>query len=435
MVQMEEVESGATFSVGNVHLPAKPSAIEGRLKAMSTTIKKIEGCQLPRRMSPLDGAAIIAGDFNCDHKSITAKLLETGYAPHGTIRDRNYKARLSKDAAFGMRHAFRFKDIYAKDNMRELAAPVTVSLSGRGPGCMDQIFFASSRTSGRQTAAAPAANRGRQMGRRKARRQKAIDKAAEAKIELPCPLRVDSVLATVDSDDELRTQTIVDGLPNVEAGFPTDHIPIGALFAPEPSYQEVAPMATEEAESWQDTKSGGVSANAKRRRESYTRSLMVRRRHNSILREVTEWLIARGARDALRDQPLFKWKWVKGVTKLNRKLRAPDLCCVVGDTLVIVEVTVAKKPDEMRRQKIEKYSDLEDLLRTSSSVQENRLSVAATFVVLMDEDGGVPEATRQDILKLATLSSTDNNRDATTDAKLFCNLLQRVFAEAMKTTK
>ena len=120
VVQLEEIETGATFCIGNVHLPAKPAAIEGRLKAISTTIKSMASCESPRRVSALDGTAIIAGDFNCDQNSVAAKLLETGTAPYGTLTERNYKAKVTKEAAFGMKHSFRFKDAYAND-LRQLA--------------------------------------------------------------------------------------------------------------------------------------------------------------------------------------------------------------------------------------------------------------------------------------------------------------------------
>jgi hypothetical protein len=435
VVQMEEVETGATFCIGNVHLPAKPAAILGRLKSISTTIKCMEGCESPRRVSAIDGAMIVTGDFNCDQNSVTAKLLETGSSPYGTLKDRNYRAKVSKDAAFGMKHSFRFKDIYANE-LREKAAPVTVSLSGRGPGCMDQMFYASRHNV--QTSSGgriPSKVGGRMVGKRKARKQNAIKRVAESKVEQPSPLRIESVLATVDPDDEARTQIIMAGLPNVEAGFPSDHVPVGALFAPAPTFNKddktIPHAALDESEEGlrQDSRkgAGGISANARRRREAYSRSLIVRRRHNAILREVTEWLESRGATEIVRDQPLFKWKWVDGVKKLGRKLRAPDLCCVLGDKLVIVEITVAHKPDEMRRQKLEKYKDLEELVRTAPAVTEAGLEVPGVFVVLMDEDGEIPDATRNDLYQLAAYSSSASS--SSDDGKLFCNHLQRIFVE------
>lgn len=431
VVQLEEIETGATFCIGNVHLPAKPAAIEGRLKAMSTVIKSMASCEAPRMLSALDGTAIVAGDFNSDHHSVVAKFLETGFAPHGTLNERNYKAKVTKDAAFGMKHSFRFKDVYAND-LRQLAAPVTVSLSGRGPGCMDHIFYASRDNRG--GGVLPATSGGEKfVGKRKARRQGALQRVAAANAERPSPLRVEMVLSTIDPDDLIRASIIADGLPNVRAGFPSDHIPIGVLFSPEPKY---APVDIEcdnprngGENAQHDLRQGAISANARRRREAYSRSLLVRRRHNAILRAVSEWLVARGALQLIRDQPLLKWSWLEGVPKVNGKLRAPDLCCVLNNTLVVLEVTVANKPDQMRRTKLSKYEDLAELLRAAPAT--DRLEISDTFVILMDEAGEIPDATRQDIIRLAELSAADTNDHGRSmnEAKLFCNHLQRVFAE------
>jgi endonuclease/exonuclease/phosphatase family metal-dependent hydrolase len=143
--QMQEIDQGATFCVANVHLPARPSNVMGRLKSMSHTIEKMARLDPKMRKSPLDGLCIVAGDFNCDQNSVTAKLLTTGYSPYGNLKDRNYKANVSKASAFMMRHDYRFKDVYEK---RRDVAPVTVSLTGRGPGCTDHLFFAQNRAPG-----------------------------------------------------------------------------------------------------------------------------------------------------------------------------------------------------------------------------------------------------------------------------------------------
>ena len=431
VVQLEEIETGATFCIGNLHLPAKPAAIEGRLKTMSTAIKSMSSCESPRMLSALDGTAIVAGDFNSDQNSVVAKLLQTGIAPHGTLSERNYKAKVTKDAAFGMTHSFRFKDVYANE-LRQLAAPVTVSLTGRGPGCMDHIFFASRDNRGGPVLPATSASE-KFVGKRKARRQSALQRVANANAERPSPLRVEAVLSTIDPDDSIRARIIADGLPNVRAGFPSDHIPIGVLFSPEPKYARAdleCDNTLDEGENAQrDLRQGAISANARRRREAYSRSLLVRRRHNAILRAVSEWLVARGALQLIRDQPLLKWSWLEGVPKISGKLRAPDICCVLMNTLVIVEVTVANKPDQMRRTKLSKYEDLAELLRGAPAAE--CLEVSDTFVILMDEDGEIPDATRQDIVRLAALSAADTNDHDRfmNEAKLFCNHLQRVFVE------
>jgi hypothetical protein len=427
VIQLEEVETGATFSIGNLHLPAKPSAIEGRLKTISTAIKKIEGCVPHRGISALDGAVFIVGDYNCEPHSVTIQLLETGISPHGTLRDRNYKAKVTKNAAFGFRHDFKFRSAYSKE-VRDIAAPVTVSLKGRGPGCMDHIFFAS--TADKPRSPMPSSGGAIVGGKRKARREVARQRFASAVKESPSPLSVHCVLSTVSPEQHGRMETIVNGLPNLEAGFPSDHILIGALFAPEPFYLETVTSQFSEIEQEsvrRDFQLGGVSANALRRRDSYSKSLEARRRHNVVLRELTDWLISRGAQEIIRDQPLNRWKWLDGVKGLKGKLRAPDLCCVLGESLVIVEVTIANNPDQMRREKLEKYKDLAGLLRSSPVLSGSKLTVHDTIVVALKEDGEIPLKTREDIHKLALLSWCAKSQNE--DTQLFCNHLQRTFAQ------
>jgi endonuclease/exonuclease/phosphatase family metal-dependent hydrolase len=424
VVQLEEIETGAVFSIGNVHLPAKPAAIEGRLKAMSTTIKSIASCASPRFLSALDGAAIVAGDFNSDQNSVAARLLETGSAQYGTLQERNYKAKVSKEAAYAMKHQFRFQDIYG-NGIRQVAAPVTVALTGRGPGCMDHIYFASRQD---KAYSVITTQTNEFVGKRKARRLIAqTRRAQDSQPQISAALRVDSVLATVDPNDLNRTQIIMNGLPNVPAGFPSDHIPIGVLLCPAPTTKDCnIPENNKRKDESKEFHQTGLSANTRRRREAYTRSLYVRRRHNAILRAVTEWLIGRGATDIIRDQPIVKWKGLLHVKPITDKLRAPDLCCVVGDNkLVIIEVTVANNPDAMRKIKLDKYSDLPTLLRSAPAL--TNLTIMDTFVILLDENGGIPDATRNDIFQLAQLSSTNSHAD--TDAKLFLNHLQRIFLE------
>jgi endonuclease/exonuclease/phosphatase family metal-dependent hydrolase len=421
VVQLEEIETGAVFCIGNVHLPAKPAAIEGRLKTMSTTIKSIASCASPRFLSALDGAAIVAGDFNSDSKSAAAKLLETGTAQYGTLLERNYKAKISKEAAYAMKHDFRFQDIYG-NGIRQFAAPVTVALTGRGPGCMDHIYFASRQDKSWSLTNTHASEF---VGKRKARRLNAqFKRAQDSQPQISSALSIDTVLATVDPNNPNRTQIIMDGLPNVPAGFPSDHVPIGVLLCPAPtSSSKVNNPTVDNRRDPKEYHRTGISANTRRRREAYTRSLYVRRRHNALLRAVTEWLISRGATHIIRDQPIGKWKWLLDMKSIADKLRAPDLCCVLNDALVIIEVTVANNPDAMRKIKLEKYRDLPELLQSAPTL--TNMTVMETFVVLLDENGNLPDATQNDIIRLAQLSSTNTNADI--DAKLFINHLQRIF--------
>jgi endonuclease/exonuclease/phosphatase family metal-dependent hydrolase len=443
------VEAGATFCVANVHLPAKPSNIMGRLKTMSLIIQKMTRYDSPVRHSPLDGLLLVAGDFNCDQNSVTAKLLTTGSSPYGNIKDRNYRANISKASAFTMKHDYRFKDVY--EGNRDDVAPVTVSLTGRGPGCMDQLFFAQNdaKKQARQNSRPlNVANgiikpgRKKNMGKRKVRRQRVawMLKREIIQSSLPTAVQVESILATVFGPDDKRLEIINNGLPNVKNGFPSDHIPIGALFVPNKNNREmkeeydtektnektiVSPKEDPTNTPCEPNKSG-TSSNVQKRREVSITSVSTRRRHNLVLGCVAQWLTERGANDIHRDQPLYKLKFAQGAKKLKKKSRAPDLVCRLGNSLIIVEITVSGKPDFVRLSKLEKYEDLEKILQSSPSVQDAGLTVHFPFVILLDEFGGIPKATRQDILELAKLTESSDEK-AESDAQRFCNHLQGIF--------
>jgi hypothetical protein len=441
---------GATFAIANVHLPARPSNILGRLHTMSNTIAKIAGYDAPRRSSPLDGLLMVCGDFNCDETSVTARLLRTGHSPYGNVKDRNYKANVSKAAASQMRHGYRFQNIYTPE-VRTNYAPVTVSLTGRGPGCMDQLFYA-------QLDKAPKIQRNnitpppkseskiRQVsGKRKSRRDKAVrlrrrESSWTKNSNLPATrMQVGAVLATIHGpDDTERLEIIHNGLPNVEEGFPSDHIPIGALFVANPDYDkeeddedddEVELSATT-LDADERPPNNGVSS----QRRQFSSAVSVRRRHNAVLRCVADWLVQRGATDVLRDQPLYKNKFAQGVAQLTKKSRAPDLICVLGNNnLVIVEVTVSANPDAVRQQKLEKYSDLAELLSESPAVQEAGLLVRGPFVILLNDMGRIPEETKNDLVALAMLSGSTNSiteEEGRADAQRFCNRLQAMLTDA-----
>lgn len=437
VLQLEELDSGATFCVGNVHLPAKPADIEGRLKTMATTIRKVDGCESPIRQTALDSAIIIGGDFNCDHNSPTVHLLTTGSSLYGTVRDRNYKTKISKDEAAKMRHRYRFQDIYAGP-LRETAAPVTVSLHGRGPGCMDHMLY----TTGTSTMASSTDNTmshsSLRESKRRSRRVQALARAATTSMDVPSLLRVESVLATVDPDNPDRTHLIHSGLPQVEQGFPSDHLPIGALFVPEATFDPFTVNSNRNTFAMDSTnvKPYGLGWNTKRRQESYQRSVLVRQRHNAVLRAISEWLIRRGAIEVIRDQPLYKWKWTKDV-KMDKKMRAPDLCCVLGKSLVIVEVTVASKPEIIRREKELKYSDLAGILGDAPAIVASGLVVLEPFIIVIDESGDIPESTQDCLDEIARLSSDMTGVDVdmdvgeidSMDGKRMASLLRRVVGE------
>jgi hypothetical protein len=441
---------GATFAIANVHLPARPSNILGRLHTMSRTIAKIAGYDAPRRSSPLDGLLMVCGDFNCDETSVTARLLQTGHSPYGNVKDRNYKANVSKAVASQMRHGYRFQNVYTPD-VRTSYAPVTVSLTGRGPGCMDQLFYAqldkAPKIQRQITPPKSSENKIRQVsGKRKSRRDKAVrlrrrESSWIKNSNLPATrMQVDAVLATIHGpDDTERLEIIHNGLPNVEEGFPSDHIPIGALFVANPDYDKEEDDDDDEDDdelsaTTLDVTERPLNNGVSSQRRPMFSAVSVRRRHNAVLRCVAEWLVQRGATDVLRDQPLYKNKFAQGVAQLTKKSRAPDLVCVLGNSnLVIVEVTVSANPDAVRQQKMEKYSDLAELLSESPAVQEAGLLVRMPFVILLDDMARIPEETKNDLVALAMLSGSTNSiteEEGRADAQRFCNQLQAMLTDA-----
>ena len=431
VVQLQEKVGAATLTVANLHLFAKPSAIEGRLKVMASAIRRIEGLEQKSTISttrssssPLDGLIVVGGDFNCDDPSVTTRYLTTGSTPYGRLRERNYTAKVSKVTAASMRHRFPFGNVYHAAPLRA-AAPITVSLKGRGPGRTDHLFFVSGdhhqlyRTTTRQQAAQKLNGT---TSKRQLRRNRARERSQQHAAPRP-KMCVHSVLATLNDDDQ-RTRTIMEGLPNESLGFPSDHLPIGALLAPDLGYAPPEATVTpntcrSRAPPYYDQRNQhSLSPNARRRRQAYAQSTAVRRRHNSVLRAVAEWLTNDlSATKMMRDQPLYKWEWTAGVEALRKKMRAPDLCCVVGDTLVVVEVTTVgttARVDEVRKNKLRKYNDLVELLRQADSVMHANLDVAKVHVLVFGDDGTIPAATRDDLQSLQGLSSDvdrDDNRD------------------------
>lgn len=462
--QFQEVATdGGTFAVANVHLPARPSNIMGRLATMANTIQKLSSFDTTSRSSPLDGLLVVAGDFNSDQKSVAAKLLTTGSSPYGNLKDRNYKTHVSKLSAFSMKHNYRFKDVY--EGNREEAAPVTVSLQGRGPGCMDHLFYAQNLRGRKQTSPSSEPVRAVSSGKpdrtnvskRKVRRQRVAWMQTRQILQsnAPTAMRTESILATVSGpDDAERLEIINNGLPNVEKGFPSDHIPVGALFVPSSNFanrkeeidnddadeEDLTQRTDDNDETFEEEENeegvpypfsgarGAVSNSVLKRREAGAASISVRRRHNALLGLVTDWLGKRGAKDIQRDQPLYKLKYTQGVKKLKKKSRAPDLVCVMNDSLVIVEVTISGKPDSARLSKLSKYEDLESILRSAPEVKAAGLKVCPPFVILLDDQGGIPEETKQDIADLAKLTMEEplDEEAVEMEAQRFCNYLQGV---------
>ena len=436
VVQLAELATGATVALANLHLPAKPSAVEGRLRTMASAIRRLQTCDAvvtsskkkTKTSSALDGLALVVGDFNCDQNAPAAKLLKTGYSLYGTIRDRNYKAKISKKVAGNMKHIFRFKDIY--DQIRYDVAPVTVSLNGRGPGCMDHIFYSANGDDDEQRSkvgnskaasliSASMALRG--SGKRQARRERGIRRKTIASThhperEMQARVRLVSVLATADETDKGRSEIIEKGLPNAEEGFPSDHLPIGALF------ESYAIDTSEDLRTATDASNEVIDRRREKineRRGAYENSLLTRRRHNKILRCMAEWLLQFSqVTEMIRDVPLYKWKWITNDLKLNKKMRAPDLCCIVGGAFVIVEVTVVAQNKNMQpiyKEKVDKYQDVLDALTSSNKMQDFGINSVAshTTAVVLDEAGNIYDQSRRDLEHLSRLCDPPSNSGVT----------------------
>ena len=143
-----DASNNSTVSIANLHLNAKPGAIERRLRAVATTIQCLEHS---------NGLRIIAGDLNCNADSVTLQYMQNGNVGHGTLKDRAFKIKLTKTRASNLQHNLRFKSVYEK---LKTHAPITVSLQNRGRACMDHMLFETPKLS----------TRTRNLSKRQARR-------------------------------------------------------------------------------------------------------------------------------------------------------------------------------------------------------------------------------------------------------------------------
>lgn len=381
VVQLIDQRSNRDIVLANLHLNAKPSAIEARLHAVSSCIRRIEAV-LTRSESSSATLVVLGGDLNCEHPSVTTRLITAGSVPYGTLRDRNYKAKLTKATAKNLRHSLRFDHVY---NGFIDATPVTVSLTGRGPGVMDHLFVCTSTLSGRTSSSRKKIVAS--GSKRRARRQRALYSASidvdDREICDDRPMSIKAVLATVGSSE--KYEAILKGLPNMAAGFPSDHLPIGVAFSQTPAIPEAnkVEILKEPTSNIVRSQKGhsNLSHAATRRRDSFRSSSLVRRRHNLVLHSIAEWLPP----GAVRDSSLGHFK----VPELKRKTRAPDICCVIGNTLFVMEVTVveAKNLERAVRTKERKYSDLPIALRTSPTVVDRGLAVSDPLVLAFDAEG------------------------------------------------
>ena len=519
--QEKNVGSPSSFAVANLHLPARPSNILGRLTTMSKTIQKLtkldtnrdnlsysaSSSLLPKRKS-LDGLIIVTGDFNSDQNSVAATLLSRGHTNYGKLSDRNYKAKITKSSASNMSHRYKFIDVYDKDvggdysgkdknnsnndprlnykkSIREMYAPVTVSLKGRGPGIMDHVFYATASSVSRnrvdkylnslkqvqekkisgsedETIELPSTaflHDHMSSGKRRLRRKKARTRGGNSSssgavraINHDPKIYVESVLATIDcvkngndsKQEDERLRIIYQGLPNLEKGFPSDHLPVGALLSTltpttfinnaEYSKSFTPPTSPVTATNYQrdirptyTTGGRGVNSIVQRRRKNSQKSFGLRRRHNLVLSAITEWIIERGASSIVRDKPLYKnellLRIMGGTTNLQqcitRKSRAPDLMCILpadddgnsiggsrspaeaDSILIVVEVAVVSNPNKVREQKISKYKDL-----ITAVTEHGTTNVCHFSAIIVKDDGTIPTETRHEIELLAKLNKT-----------------------------
>ena len=226
VVQLQDIVTNTTVCVGNVHLPARPAAVEGRLRFTASTVRRLQ----QQQSAGAAGPAIFCGDLNCEHKAPNLRYLKKGYTPHGTLRDRNYRMRISKKAAAALSHCLRFQHAYHSHGEGQCAA-VTVSLQGRGPGCMDHLYYTPNLPRKSSMATPFAATPAKKKGKRSSRRERAARPYSFLSAQQP-NIQVAALLATVDENDPERMKLIRDGLPNESAGFYSDHLPVGALFVP-----------------------------------------------------------------------------------------------------------------------------------------------------------------------------------------------------------
>ena len=542
-------DNGALINIANVHLPAKPSNILGRLHTISRTIQKLDNLETTsssQNESTLNGLMIVCGDFNGDHNSAAAKLLQQGYINYGTILDRNYRSKLTKAIAAKMRHYYPFQDVYGLEQgrIRQQCAPVTVSLKGREPGCMDQLFYYLPNHKDKtkmkkkqsifkiQQATTDQENGGTgisnkkivqpNVSRRTKRRIKAsqrMSRTSKGSARLinnngdstSARIKVESILATVLETDNERLGVINRGLPNPSKGFPSDHIPIGALFTTtarttppqaaadtaekvaDPSHtanqiqtlnasnddsgnegvearsidesnstpssltadssssthQREGPPADVDNATSNQRRRGAISSTVRRRRQATIESLGYRRRHNAVLGFVDSWIknvIGSGGL-IVTDQPLYKNPITKHIKQLKKKSRAPDLICVLGNSLVVIEIAVTSSsdPTKIRNQKLSKYSDLEPILTqqlvtggmTPDEIPNIHDVEILTFVLVDDnceqQRLTIPDETKQDISRLVEIAiggcrrreeEEDYSAIFQKETKRFCEQLQ-----------
>ena len=448
ILQLEQSIDGTRFVIGNVHLTARPSNINGRLRTIHNVIRNINmlcDTSITNKHIPLDGSIIVCGDFNGDESSAALRLLQNGYIKHGSILDRNYRYKLTKSDSSKLKHHYKFYNLYA--GLKPSTQHLTVSLHGRGPGIMDHILLSSSsllqpsqlskqgqkQLQGKGYHKVDSDILSLQVGgvRQKRRlRRKLSNAEASTKIDEILNskssnkntdgdkslinnrnnnrLIVESRLATLDGNTT-RTQIIESGIP-VMPDFPSDHLPIGALFVP---CKPIQPINENSFETKQQQDEQSSIKESSIELDAYN----TRQRHDTLLRCVVSWLVSTmgvSSQHIIQDKPLYQWKWTQGLRKQNQqdkgrggggsgrskgrekshrlltnKMRAPDICFTYENKLIMIEVTAVRmnRTKRVTRQKQLKYRDLAQALSHSPSVQEASLKVVEPYVIVVPDVG------------------------------------------------
>jgi hypothetical protein len=97
--------------------------------------------------------------------------------------------------------------------------------------------------------------------------------------------------------------------------------------------------------------------------------------------------------------------------------------------LVIIEVTVANNPDAIRREKELKYNDLSMLLGGAPAVLQAGLVVPTPFIIVLDENGDIPDVTQACLDDIALLSSDPSRVFDPMDGKRLSAQLRRVLGD------
>jgi len=363
-----------TISIANLHLPAKPSRLASRLRAVRSACKGFDS------LPPAD-LVLAAGDWNGDGSSQAVKLARYGRLGKGKVEDRGFRHKLTKDVVARLHHQYRFQDVY-QGSLRQYAN-VTVSL--HEPVVMDHVLWNVQE----QKQPTQRVDDSFQVKSRRRSRRLRVAQSRET-ITTTSQWKVSALLATMDLQNPERTHIIHQGLPSLPE-FPSDHLPVGAQWTL---------LQKEKVEEQ-------VSPSHKKRPTPYQESMATRRRHNAVLRILAEFLESHGAQ-VMRDKTLYSWPWLQGVS-VRHKSRAPDLVALIHSTLLVCEVTVCDTEYLEKRWKAKqnKYADVIPLLQQA----QPQLDVHEPLVFLFAKSGKHPLQTLKNLKELSKVCKGDMEED------------------------